>query len=369
MAGFRVYFRTSRYHAGGRSDRPTVTGSLALPRETPHSLCPASASLREALLRHLREGPRTAHELSGLVGIPEKQVADHLAHVARSLRRTAERLRVDPAQCRDCGFVSGSGPASTGPRPAPFVGISTLDPRDSPSSPPEARPLELQASEIPAVGAVTEPHAVGRLLGALGLAAPPPRSVTRPVTRRRFRRPPPASAVPVCPPTRGSRFAPTCPRVRPGPLWPLPGRPAARESPATLGMRPLGSRRSEREPEAEEGPVQGGDARAAGAGDRAGVALPRLVAVPLAARDRARAGAARRAALGLGLGPARLRNGVSAIRAGERAHRRHGADVRPAARLRVRDGRRADGRVDELRRGGSSGAASSTCSAGRASTR
>jgi transcriptional regulator len=62
-------------------------------------------TVREALLRHLREGPRTAHELSGLVGIPEKQVADHLAHVSRSLKRTAERLHVEPAQCLDCGFV------------------------------------------------------------------------------------------------------------------------------------------------------------------------------------------------------------------------------------------------------------------------
>jgi predicted Zn-ribbon and HTH transcriptional regulator len=65
-----------------------------------------SITAREALLRHLREGPRTAPELSGLVGIPEKQVADHLAHVARSLRPTPERLRVEPAQCLNCGFVS-----------------------------------------------------------------------------------------------------------------------------------------------------------------------------------------------------------------------------------------------------------------------
>jgi hypothetical protein len=35
-------------------------------------------------LRDLREAPRTAHELSEVVGIPEKQVADHLANVARS---------------------------------------------------------------------------------------------------------------------------------------------------------------------------------------------------------------------------------------------------------------------------------------------
>jgi hypothetical protein len=62
----------------------------------------------------------------------------------------------------------------------------------------------------------------------------------RPVTRRRSGRPPPAAAVPVWPPTRESRFSPTSPRVRPGPRRPLPGRPAARDSPATLGMRPLG---------------------------------------------------------------------------------------------------------------------------------
>lgn len=64
-----------------------------------------SVTVREALLRHLREGPRTAHELSALVGIPERHVADHLAHVARSLRPTAERLRVEPARCLGCGFV------------------------------------------------------------------------------------------------------------------------------------------------------------------------------------------------------------------------------------------------------------------------
>lgn len=59
-------------------------------------------TVREALLRYLREGPRTAHEPSGLVGIPEKQVADRLAHVARSLRPKAERLRarLEVGRCR-----------------------------------------------------------------------------------------------------------------------------------------------------------------------------------------------------------------------------------------------------------------------------
>jgi len=78
-------------------------GVAASRRERPPA--ERSITVRAALLRHLREAPRTAHELSGLVGIPEKQVADHLAHVARSLRPTGERLRVEPAQCLACGFV------------------------------------------------------------------------------------------------------------------------------------------------------------------------------------------------------------------------------------------------------------------------
>ena len=84
--------------------RMRYRGGVAAPgRERPPA--ERSVTVRAALLRHLRESPRTARELSGLVGIPEKQVADHLAHVARSLRPTSERLRVEPAQCLACGFV------------------------------------------------------------------------------------------------------------------------------------------------------------------------------------------------------------------------------------------------------------------------
>ena len=69
------------------------------------------------------------------------------------------------------------------------------------------------------------------------VATRPPYSCTRPrrrgaagtarhrlLTHGRSRRPPPAAAVRVCPPTGGGGFSPTSPRVRPGPLWPLPGR-------------------------------------------------------------------------------------------------------------------------------------------------
>lgn len=62
-------------------------------------------TVRAALLAQLRGGPITALELSARVGIPERDVAGHLEHIARSLRTGAERMHTEPASCLDCGFV------------------------------------------------------------------------------------------------------------------------------------------------------------------------------------------------------------------------------------------------------------------------
>ena len=62
-------------------------------------------TVRERLLRVLREGPATARDLSRRVGIPEGDVAEHLEHLARSLKRGGERLVIEAAACFECGFV------------------------------------------------------------------------------------------------------------------------------------------------------------------------------------------------------------------------------------------------------------------------
>ncbi len=62
-------------------------------------------TVREQLSRVLREGPATARDLSRRLGIPEGEVAGHLEHVARSLKRTGERLVVESATCLQCGFA------------------------------------------------------------------------------------------------------------------------------------------------------------------------------------------------------------------------------------------------------------------------
>lgn len=70
-----------------------------------HERPPATETPRQAIRRHLTAGAHTAHALSALVGVPEKDVAGHLEHLARSLRATGGRLQVEPARCLACDWV------------------------------------------------------------------------------------------------------------------------------------------------------------------------------------------------------------------------------------------------------------------------
>ena len=64
-----------------------------------------STTVRKALLEALRDGPITARELSSRVGVSEREVAEHLEHLERSLRHGDEKLQVQPPECLGCGFV------------------------------------------------------------------------------------------------------------------------------------------------------------------------------------------------------------------------------------------------------------------------
>jgi predicted Zn-ribbon and HTH transcriptional regulator len=61
-------------------------------------------TVRQDLAAALRAGPATARDLSKAVGVSEREVLEHLPHVARSLRARGETLRIEPAQCLECGF-------------------------------------------------------------------------------------------------------------------------------------------------------------------------------------------------------------------------------------------------------------------------
>jgi predicted Zn-ribbon and HTH transcriptional regulator len=65
----------------------------------------AKDTVRHRILIELVQGPLSALELSGIVGIPEKEVAGHLQHIRQSLHRTDRHLVIQPAECAKCGFV------------------------------------------------------------------------------------------------------------------------------------------------------------------------------------------------------------------------------------------------------------------------
>ena len=64
-----------------------------------------SHTVRQDIALALRAGPATARDLSKAVGASEKDVLDHLAHLARSLKSRGEELVMTPTACIDCGFV------------------------------------------------------------------------------------------------------------------------------------------------------------------------------------------------------------------------------------------------------------------------
>ncbi len=85
-------------------------------------------TIRATLARALRDGPATARDLSELAGIREKDVADHLAHLARSLSRTGERLVVEPASCIACGYRFERRDRLTRPGACPECRSTRIDP-------------------------------------------------------------------------------------------------------------------------------------------------------------------------------------------------------------------------------------------------
>ena len=65
----------------------------------------AHNTIRHELLVELEDGPLSARDISGRIGISEKDVYDHLEHVRTTLHRLGRRLVVQPAECVNCGFV------------------------------------------------------------------------------------------------------------------------------------------------------------------------------------------------------------------------------------------------------------------------
>jgi len=60
---------------------------------------------RQQIRELLSQSECTARDISQTLRISEKEVYQHLAHIARSVASRKKRLIVTPARCTDCGYL------------------------------------------------------------------------------------------------------------------------------------------------------------------------------------------------------------------------------------------------------------------------
>lgn len=62
-------------------------------------------TIRQQMIELLSRGSYGTRDLSKILRIPEKDVPDHLAHIARSLSPQKKKLVTIPCRCQVCGYV------------------------------------------------------------------------------------------------------------------------------------------------------------------------------------------------------------------------------------------------------------------------
>jgi predicted Zn-ribbon and HTH transcriptional regulator len=62
-------------------------------------------TIRQQIIDLLSLQEMDARQISGQVGIQEKEVVEHLSHIARSLAVKDEKLTIRPAECLLCGYL------------------------------------------------------------------------------------------------------------------------------------------------------------------------------------------------------------------------------------------------------------------------
>jgi hypothetical protein len=62
-------------------------------------------TVRQQIIELLTNGEMDARELSQEARIKEKEVIEHLSHIARTLAIQGKKLAIRPAECLLCGYV------------------------------------------------------------------------------------------------------------------------------------------------------------------------------------------------------------------------------------------------------------------------
>ena len=82
-------------------------------------------TIRQAIRELLLEQPLSTLELSRRLSLPEKEVYDHLQHLARA-PGAGYRFHIIPAVCRKCGFTFSKRERLTTPSRCPICRHQSL---------------------------------------------------------------------------------------------------------------------------------------------------------------------------------------------------------------------------------------------------
>lgn len=64
-------------------------------------------TLRRDLVKILSAEPRSVSSIARALGLDRRDVEEHMRHAIRSARAAGHRVLVEPARCRQCGFLFG----------------------------------------------------------------------------------------------------------------------------------------------------------------------------------------------------------------------------------------------------------------------
>jgi transcriptional regulator len=69
-------------------------------------MLPVHRTARQRIIELLTDARLSSRQLAQMVGLPERQVEEHLTHVAKTIARDrTRRFILEPAMCPNCDFV------------------------------------------------------------------------------------------------------------------------------------------------------------------------------------------------------------------------------------------------------------------------
>lgn len=89
----------------------------------------AELTIRQLIMQRITGTLYSSRQLAELVGVPEREVEDHLTHITKSVARDrARRFVLEPSSCRDCGFVFRDRTRLTRPSRCPRCRSEAISP-------------------------------------------------------------------------------------------------------------------------------------------------------------------------------------------------------------------------------------------------